>query len=172
MTGVSWFEACAFCQWRCSDSDWTIRLPTETEWEAVATPDRRTYPLGQAEPDPELANFAGNVGSPSPVGVYLSGDGAFGHCDLAGNVWEWIDDVWDQAKKNAKEKAGSSSVCVARGGFWNGIPSNLELNPGTGTPPTSGTTMSDSALPASLLNYSRGICAGTWIADLTGMKRS
>jgi hypothetical protein len=44
VTGISWYEARAFCRWRSSDGDWTIRLPKEAEWQTAATPDGRTYP--------------------------------------------------------------------------------------------------------------------------------
>lgn len=98
VTGISWYEARAFCLWRSSDSDWTIRLPKEAEWQTAATPDGRTYPWGDQEPDPERANFGANVGSASPVGVYPAGDGAYGHSDLAGNGWEWMADAWDRTE--------------------------------------------------------------------------
>ncbi len=86
VTGISWHEARAFCRWRSSDSDWAIGLPSEAEWQTVATPDGRTYPWGNEEPDPEQTNFGPNERSASPVGVYPAGNGAYGHSDLAGNV--------------------------------------------------------------------------------------
>ncbi|MEO5374029.1 MAG: SUMF1/EgtB/PvdO family nonheme iron enzyme [Alphaproteobacteria bacterium] len=92
VTGVSWYEADAYCRWRSVHSGRTIRLPTGKEWVAAARPDGRKYPWGAEEPTPELANYGENVGAPTPVGVYPAGNGPSGHCDLAGNVLEWSGD--------------------------------------------------------------------------------
>ena len=81
----------------------------------------RTYPWGDQEPDPERANFGGNVGSASPVGVYPAGDGAYGHSDLAGNVWEWMDDLWDRTEDRpprAVKGTDSSRYRGICGGAW------------------------------------------------------
>ncbi|MBF0109153.1 MAG: SUMF1/EgtB/PvdO family nonheme iron enzyme [Magnetococcales bacterium] len=90
VTGVSWFEAMAYCRWLSAQRGKTIRLPCEKLWETAATPlQGGKYPWGNTEPTPELANFGRNVGRPTPVGLYPAGDGPLGHCDLLGNVWEW-----------------------------------------------------------------------------------
>lgn len=86
---VSWWESDAYCRWLSDQREVEIRLPTEAEWEFAATHSAGDYPWGAEEPDEDLANFAQNVGAVTPVGIYPRGDGAFGHCDLGGNVWEW-----------------------------------------------------------------------------------
>lgn len=58
LVGVSWWEAEAYCRWLSALLGEEIRLPTEQEWLAVASPDGRTYPWGEEAPDPERANFA------------------------------------------------------------------------------------------------------------------
>jgi len=90
---VSWYEASAYCRWLTEQWNLTVRLPTAAEWEKAATAKEGEYPWGSAKPSPELANFGGNVGAPTPVGVYPLGDGPYGHCDLAGNIWEWCSDL-------------------------------------------------------------------------------
>ncbi len=92
VVAVSWFEATAYCAWRSKEVDYTIRLPKEAEWEEAATPDGREFPWGDEEPDLERANYNFNVGTVTPVGIYPAGNGLSGHCDLAGNVWEWQED--------------------------------------------------------------------------------
>jgi len=89
---VSWFEATAYCRWLSEQRGEAVRLPAEAEWEAAATPAEGEHPWGKAEPAVEKANFGEKIGRPTPVGIYPAGDGRFGHCDLAGNVWEWCAD--------------------------------------------------------------------------------
>jgi hypothetical protein len=67
-----------------------------------------------AEPDENRANFAWhepNVGCPTPVGIYPAGNGRLGHCDLAGNVWEWCEEVWseDHAEQRVLRAAAGTS---------------------------------------------------------------
>jgi formylglycine-generating enzyme required for sulfatase activity len=95
VVGVSWFEAEAYCAFRGK------RLPREAEWERAARgDDGRRYAWGNQAPDPlTLACYGRNPkakgGATMPVGSYPKGEGAYGHLDLTGNVWEWTADVYD-----------------------------------------------------------------------------
>lgn len=119
VTGVSWYEAEAWCHWRSAETGQTVRLPTEREWQAAAAPDGREYPWGSEEPNPERANFDNAVGSPTPVGVYPAGNGLYGHCDLAGNVWEWAAGSNSTVNDDDGIKDNDRKIFL-RGGAWYG----------------------------------------------------
>ncbi len=112
VTRVSWYEAVAYCNWRTDQiSEKAVtpfRLPTSVEWEKAVTNSNGAYPWGSEEPGPELLNFNGNVGVPTPVGIYPTGEAPGGHLDMAGNVWEWNWDLY----------SGRGSARVVRGGSW------------------------------------------------------
>jgi formylglycine-generating enzyme required for sulfatase activity len=109
MTMVTWFGAKAFCEL----NNW--RLPSEIEWEKAARgTDVRPYPWGEGI-EPNSANYysshdifekiTGKLGDTTPVGFYNGGnyDGyqtldsasPFGLYDMAGNVWQWTGDVYE-----------------------------------------------------------------------------
>ena len=70
------------------------RLPTEAEWERASRgDDGRLYPWGNEPATHERAVFG--EGATADVGSRPAGKGPFGHLDLAGNVWEWVDDFYD-----------------------------------------------------------------------------
>jgi serine/threonine-protein kinase len=105
VTGVNWFEASAYCAWD------GVRLPTDAEWERAAGGlEGREYPWGPAAPDETRANFEMKVGNPTPVGLYPAGATPDGVADMAGNVWEWVEDWYEKDK-----------VRVLRGGSFNGV---------------------------------------------------
>ena len=93
VTGVSWFEASAYCKWLSECAGLRYHLPPDKAWEAAATNSDGEYAWGNAAPNDEFMNYESNVGAPSPVGVYPAGAAPGGFLDMAGNVWEWIQDA-------------------------------------------------------------------------------
>ncbi|WP_374566807.1 SUMF1/EgtB/PvdO family nonheme iron enzyme [Ideonella sp.] len=111
MCGVNWFEARAYAAWlqrrlatelkEAGLDGLGVRLPTATEWVRAAraasidTSDDRTFPWGNGPGfDPPLANL-GTVRLGRPTAVGLFPPNPIGIYDLAGNLWEWIDKVFD-----------------------------------------------------------------------------
>jgi formylglycine-generating enzyme required for sulfatase activity len=88
VSGISWDDAKAYCAWRGK------RLPREAEFEHAARDgDNRRFTWGDEEPTHDRAVYS----SPrtEPVGTHPAGRGPYGHDDLAGNVWEWMEDLYD-----------------------------------------------------------------------------
>jgi len=87
-TFVSWDDARTYCAFRKK------RLPREAEFErAIRDDDGRRFPWGNDEPTADRAVYA--RGAPLDVGSKPAGRGPYGHDDLAGNVWEWMEDEYD-----------------------------------------------------------------------------
>lgn len=87
---VSWNQANAYCSWVGR------QLPTEAQWEKAARgPDANIYPWGNFEPNGNLLNYNSIIGDTTKVGSYQSGKSIYGAYDMAGNVWEWVNDWYD-----------------------------------------------------------------------------
>lgn len=111
VTNVTWAQAQAYCRYVKG------QLPTEAQWEKAARGALgRIYPWGD-----ELScrhanwgNFANegpcaaeNPGLPMPVASFPSGGTPEGVMDLAGNVWEWVQDSYESDKERRVVKGGS-----------------------------------------------------------------
>ena len=80
----------------------------DVTWYAAVGKESRTYPWGEQDPTPTLANYNFNEGATTPVGRYSEGATPEGLYDMAGNVWEWTDSWYDDTCSNR----------VIRGGSW------------------------------------------------------
>jgi formylglycine-generating enzyme required for sulfatase activity len=97
MRCVNWYIAQAFCIWDGG------RLPTESEWafSAMGGDEQRVYPWSTSTDDQiidqSLACYRDREttwSGPQAVGSHPEGAGRWGTRDLAGNVFEWVADVY------------------------------------------------------------------------------
>ncbi len=107
VSGVSWYEARAYCQWKAA------RLPTIFEWEKAAR-DGQYATVGVVMPwgfassaasGRDRANF--NSGGAAPVDAHPFGVSPYGAWGMAGNVREWLANP-------------SGEGFAATGGSWSG----------------------------------------------------
>jgi formylglycine-generating enzyme required for sulfatase activity len=93
-------------------------LPSEAEWEYAA----RAGTTTRDEMTSENANL-----ETTEVGSYPN---AWGLYDMTGNVWEWVEDCWNESYEGAPPDgsawtSGDCSRRVLRGGSWFIDPGNL-----------------------------------------------
>jgi formylglycine-generating enzyme required for sulfatase activity len=124
---VRYDDAVAYCRWLSEELGRLVRLPTEAEWEKAARGgvDGQRYPWGE-EIDPSRCNFLVDAAAKRdrgtrPTGTYAPN--AFGLCDVAGNVWEWVSDWYAMDYYAASEPRNppgppTGTMRIVRGGSW------------------------------------------------------
>ncbi|MGY6587972.1 MAG: SUMF1/EgtB/PvdO family nonheme iron enzyme [Wenzhouxiangella sp.] len=129
---VSRNEAQEYADWLTQKTGNRYRLPSEAEWEYSARADSVTRLNTGNCINSDQANFGGDHPAEScsrsryrqrttPVGSVVSNK--WGSYDMHGNVWEWVQDYWNQSYSGGPTdgrawKTGDCNRAVARGGSW------------------------------------------------------
>jgi formylglycine-generating enzyme required for sulfatase activity len=147
VTQVSWADAAAFCGWAGKAAGVAVHLPSEAQWEKAARgTDGRLYPWGDEMPDAAHCNFNRNIGDTTPAGKYSPlGDSPYGCADMAGNVWEWVNDWYDEgyyrvSPQQNPEGPATGQYRTLRGGSWVMVRAICVQPTGSSATPTPGTS--------------------------------
>src|SRR5271169_2501890 len=157
---VTWDDAVAFAKWLSGKTGQTYRLPTEAEWEYAARAGTKTSRFWGNNPDDacKYANVADISAKKrwknwtafycddkflvsSPVGSFQPNE--FGLYDMLGNVWQWVEDVYNSSAytrlpKNNPVYTGSGEYRVERGGCWSNGPLGIRVSNRVPLTPTFG----------------------------------
>jgi formylglycine-generating enzyme required for sulfatase activity len=147
---VSWEQARRYVAWFSRMTGRRYHLLTEAEWEYAARAGTTTTYWWGEDVGEGNANCNGCGGEwtnrgPSPVNTFKPN--GFGLYDVLGNVWQWIDDCYEDSNIAAGpfDPARVTDACtrhVIRGGSWgNPPPKTFVRQFATGSPPTAGTTI-------------------------------
>ena len=123
---VSWNDAQNYIEWIKTKTGEQYRLPSEAEWEyAVRSGSETDYSWGNS-----IGNNKANCGGcgsrwddsqTAPVASFAAN--AFGLYDMHGNVYEWVQDCWNDSYQGAPIDgsawlSGDCRMRVLRGGSW------------------------------------------------------
>ena len=136
---INWNTAKAYAAWLSDRTGHEYRLPSEAEWEYAARAGTRSPFHYGSTITSDQANFNGTTRygdggkgvyrkKSLPVGSFPAN--AFGVHDVHGNVWEWVEDCWNDSYRGAPKDgspwlSGNCGRRVMRGGAWSSQPGNL-----------------------------------------------
>ncbi len=135
VTGISWYEATAYCRWLSDKTKKIYRLPTEAEWEKAAKGTNQTfiYPFGTSITSAYLNYRRSNDFGPLKAGYYngtiregfktRNGSSMYWAHDMAGNVSEFCKDIFDKGYYGRSvyrnPQGGLTGIYITlRGGSW------------------------------------------------------
>ena len=145
---VSWEDATTYVRWLSEEIGERYRLPSEAEWEYAARAGTTTRFYWGARADEHCAHgngkdrtaertftsqpswsFSGCTDGAARTALVGSfAPNAFGLHDMAGNVWEWVEDCWHNNYAGAPRdgtawtSGGDCGRRVLRGGSWGNYP--------------------------------------------------
>jgi len=130
---VSWYEAQQYGAWFSKMTGRPYRLLTEAEWEYAARAGSTTAyfwgdQIGKGNANCNDCGSQWDSRQASPVGSFKPN--AFGLYDMAGNVWQWVQDCNHDNYNGAPTDGSAWAIgdCgrrVVRGGSWGNVPQYL-----------------------------------------------
>jgi formylglycine-generating enzyme required for sulfatase activity len=130
---VTWYDAGRYAAWLSRMTGRPYRLLTEAEWEYAARAGTKTTyywgdDIGTANANCRGCGTQWDDKKTSPVGSFKPN--AFGLYDMAGNVWQWLQDCYYDSYTGAPsdgsarlvERRGENCLRVTRGGSWGYLP--------------------------------------------------
>lgn len=121
---VGWYQAEAYCGWAGQASGEKVSLPSEAQWEKAArSAAGLRYPWGDASPSCALANYGDCTRDTTAVDAHPDGASPYGVLDMAGNVWQWVNDwftkdYYGQSPQSNPPGPEWGKGKVLRGGSW------------------------------------------------------
>ena len=123
---VSWHDAQSYVRWLSSKTSHSYGLLSESEWEYVARAGTETRYSWGNEIGRNRANCDGcgsrwDDNRTAPVGSFSAN--VWDVHDMHGNVWEWVEDCWNDRYFGAPAdgsawETGNCGLRVLRGGSW------------------------------------------------------
>jgi formylglycine-generating enzyme required for sulfatase activity/ABC-type dipeptide/oligopeptide/nickel transport system ATPase subunit len=144
VTRLNWYEARAYCRWLNDKlqneldfpKGYVACLPIEAQWErsarALANGTAHSYSwvwgLDGNNPELKANTYASEIGQACVVGLFPENE--LGVADLAGNLWEWQDNLFNERRTQiqlrvikdqllADDKRMALDHLSVRGGSWN-----------------------------------------------------
>ena len=130
---LSWNDIQTYIKWLNRQTGQSFRLPSEAEWEYAARAGSTSkYSWGDSVGS-NRANCDGcgsqwDDSKTAPVKSFSPN--RFGLYDMHGNVWEWVQDCWNNTYSGAPGNGsawsrGDCSKRVLRGGSWYNLPDSV-----------------------------------------------
>ena len=119
---VTWKDVKAFAEWLSRKSGKNYRMPTEAEWEYACRSGGKDQKYCGGNNLDGLGWYSANANGKTHA-VGRKQKNGLGLYDMSGNVWEWVNDWYEEGyyakspKRNPKGPA-SASARVNRGGGW------------------------------------------------------
>jgi formylglycine-generating enzyme required for sulfatase activity len=117
---VSWNDAQEFIQKLNAKTGKQYRLPTEAEWEYACYGGSQSEYCGGNDLDAVAWTSANSNGQTHPVGQKQAN--GYGLYDMTGNVWEWMNNCWEEGEGNCAKR-------MLRGGSWLNFPQLARIVP-------------------------------------------
>ena len=123
---MSWVDTQEYVGWLRRRTGKLYRLLSEAEWEYAARAGTRTrYSFGD-----KISKKQARYGAKKTVPAGSYAPNGFGLYDMHGNMWEWVEDCWNDSYAGAPNRgqawfSGNCSLRVLRGGSWASDSGNL-----------------------------------------------